>query len=130
MSGTQQTASTSPSLFPRYARAMTVYDTGVIAESIPIPARIPISVSDADLLINARAALIHESDVPDGQIALSVSHGIVTLDGCTDCYFKRAAAEHAVRFVRGIRDVDNRIVVQSVGPTDRGAMHVAGRPGG
>ena len=115
MSGTQQTASTSPSLFPRYARAMTVYDTGVIAETKPIPTRAPVSVSDADLLINARAALIRDSDVPDGQIALSVSHGIVTLDGCTDCFYSRATAEHAVRFVRGIRDVDNRIVVRPGG---------------
>ena len=113
MSGMPQTASAYPSLFPRYAREMTVYDTGVIAETTPVPIRVPVSVSDADLLLNARAALIRENDVPDGQITLTVSRGIVTIDGYTDCFFKRAAAEHAVRFVRGIRDVDNRIVVQS-----------------
>jgi hypothetical protein len=67
--------------------------------------------SDADI----RADVIDEIDddpaVTVNDIAVIVEGGIVTLTGVADSYGTRRAAENAVWWVCGVRDVVNQIVV-------------------
>ncbi len=41
-----------------------------------------------------------------------MNHGTVVLDGRTSYYYERAAAECTVRFLDGVRAVENHIVVE------------------
>jgi osmotically-inducible protein OsmY len=48
----------------------------------------------------------------EGALALQVRGGVVTLTGTTELHLHRGSAERALRFVTGVRGVDNRVVVR------------------
>lgn len=90
----------------------TVFDNGVEADISTIAARRCVPRDDRELLAASMRALRDASHVPKGRIVVSVSDGTVVLDGRTSFYYERAAAECAVRFLDGVRAVENHILVE------------------
>lgn len=66
---------------------------------------------DPDLAQDALDALKNRIDVPLG-IAVTVRHGHVSLTGTVEWMYQKAAAERAVKYLRGVRGVLNRIEVK------------------
>jgi osmotically-inducible protein OsmY len=57
-------------------------------------------------------ALISHVSVPPNRVKAVVSNGWVTLEGTVEWHYQRQAAEEAVRHLRGVKGVINRVVVQ------------------
>jgi osmotically-inducible protein OsmY len=56
--------------------------------------------------------LAWDLEVPDDRIQVKVERGLVTLTGTVNYHFQRAAAEADIRKLGGVREVQNRIVVE------------------
>ncbi len=81
---------------------------GVRAVANDIEVRVKIGRTDADIARDVVRTLELRSTVPDN-VQATVHHGYVTLTGETMWEFQRRDAEKAVRHVRGVRSVVNRI---------------------
>jgi osmotically-inducible protein OsmY len=68
---------------------------------------------DSDIARNIRQALKLDNDVPDEHIRVEVSHGLATLEGTVETDLQKEAAEADARRVKGVRDVMNRIGLES-----------------
>ena len=68
---------------------------------------------DSDVARNIRRALKLDNDVPDEHIRVDVNNGLATLEGTVATDLQREVAEADVRKVKGVRDVVNRIGLQS-----------------
>jgi osmotically-inducible protein OsmY len=70
--------------------------------------------ASSDVAIAQAVADRLESDnaVPPNRVKATVRHGWVTLTGTTTWPFQRAAAEHAVEYVKGVRGVNNSVSVE------------------
>jgi osmotically-inducible protein OsmY len=68
--------------------------------------------SDTDLAFAVRSALEWDVLVPDTRIRSTVSQGHVTLEGDVDYAHERDDAVRAVKNLRGVRSVSNRIEVK------------------
>jgi osmotically-inducible protein OsmY len=68
-------------------------------------------LSDTDIAHAAVNALKWHSAVPQDRVQVSVEQGHVTLTGSMDVWYQRAAAEKAVRRLRGVRSVNNQITL-------------------
>lgn len=90
----------------------TVFDNGVEAEISMIVDRKYAPRDDRELLDASMRALRDACNVPKGHVVASVNNGVVVLDGRTSFYYERAAAECAVRFLDGVRSVENHILVE------------------
>ena len=69
---------------------------------------------DADLAKAATAALRWDVRVPEGNIKISVRDGWITLDGSVDWQYQRVSADEAVRYLTGVKGVNNMIAVSPV----------------
>ncbi len=99
-----------PALYPR-ADGDVVYESGVCGPCPPT--RAPVAVrDDAAVAEDARRALRDELGAAEAALTLQVRGGMVTLSGTTELHLHRGAAERALRFVAGVRGVDNRVVVR------------------
>ncbi|HTY30920.1 BON domain-containing protein [Mycobacterium sp.] len=67
--------------------------------------------NDTDIAAAAATALSMHSDLPD-KVQATVDNGWVTLTGKVDWHFQRTVAEDAVRDLRGVRGVINRIELE------------------
>jgi osmotically-inducible protein OsmY len=83
---------------------------GVRAVANDIEVRLRIERTDADIAQDLVRALELRSTVPDS-VQAAVHHGHVTLTGQALWEFQRRDAEKAVRHVRGVREVINRIAL-------------------
>ncbi len=101
-----------PPLSPLQPQRSTVFDNGVEAELLATTDRRYIKRDDRELLAASTRALRDAPNVPKGRIVASVNDGTVVLDGCTSFYYERASAECAVRFLDGVRSVENHIMVE------------------
>jgi len=81
---------------------------GVRAVANDIEVRLKIGRTDADIARDVVRALELRSTVPDN-VQAAVHHGYITLTGEAMWEFQRQDAEKAVRHVRGVRGVVNRI---------------------
>ena len=81
---------------------------GVRAVANDIEVRPKVGRTDADVARDVVRALELRSTVPDN-VQATVHHGHVTLTGETMWEFQRLDAEKAVRHIRGVRGVVNRI---------------------
>ena len=70
--------------------------------------------SDPEIFVDAKKALEDRPSIPL-EVHVHVEYGNVTLTGSVRWPFERAAAEEAVRSVKGIRRLMNRITVAEVG---------------
>jgi osmotically-inducible protein OsmY len=58
-------------------------------------------------------------NVPDDQITVTVRDGCVTLEGSVDWMFQKKAAENAVQYLGGVREIANQItVISKVSPVE------------
>ena len=101
-----------PSLYPAPSMKRTVFDNGVEADISTFADRKSMPRDDRELLAASMRALRDASNVPRGRVVVRVNNGTVVLDGRTSFYFERAAAECAVRFLEGVRAVENHIMVE------------------
>jgi osmotically-inducible protein OsmY len=83
---------------------------GVRAVANDIEVRLKLERTDADIAADAVRVLTLHGNVPE-QVQAVVHGGHVTLTGRVTWIYQKHEAERAVRHVRGVRDVVNRIVV-------------------
>jgi osmotically-inducible protein OsmY len=83
--------------------------------------------TDADLAGTANDALRWNSLVPDERITVSAANGRLTLTGEVAHQYQREAADNAVRFLIGVKSVNNQIRIElSVMPVEvRGLIEKA-----
>ncbi|WP_179862302.1 BON domain-containing protein [Longibacter salinarum] len=68
--------------------------------------------TDTDI---AKAALSRINDhvqLSDQDVQISVNDGRVTLDGSVDWHYQRRRAEETVRYIRGVREIQNNLTVK------------------
>ncbi|WP_310571859.1 BON domain-containing protein [Gemmatimonas sp.] len=114
----------SPLLSPALVQR-TVFDNGVEAEISLIADRTYTPRDDRELLAASTRALRDASHVPKGRVVASVRGGTVVLDKRTSFYYERAAAECAVRFLDGVRSVENHILVEPTALADAVRLRIA-----
>ena len=87
---------------------------GVRALAEEIQVRLEKGAGTADDTIANRALnIIHwSSDVPEGDIAIMVQNGWITLEGEVDWQYQKETAEQAVRKLSGVVGVDNRLTLR------------------
>lgn len=100
-------------LLPRPDGAAVVFESGVTGACPPVR-RPTESRDDTVVAADARRALRDELGPLHEAITLQVRGGMVTLTGTTALHLHRGGAERALRFVPGVRGVDNRIQVSAV----------------
>ena len=69
--------------------------------------------TDPEIFVDAKKALEDRPSIPP-EVHVHVEYGNVTLTGSVRWPFERAEAEEAVRHVKGIRRLVNRITVAEV----------------
>lgn len=78
---------------------------------ITLPA--PEERTDEEIARAAANAIAWNTLLPKDVIQVWVDHGRVTLEGTVDWQYQRRAADHSVRFLTGVKDVNNHIVVKA-----------------
>lgn len=96
--------------------ARKLYGVKAIANELDV--RLAHDRIDPDIANDAVEALKSHVEVPL-DLDVTVREGYVTLAGTVEWMFQRAAAERAVKYLRGVRGVLNQIVIKpSVSPPD------------
>jgi len=67
--------------------------------------------SDEEIARAAANAIAWNTLLPKGRVQVWVDHGRVTLEGNVDWQFQRKSADQCIRYLSGVRDVNNHIVV-------------------
>ena len=81
--------------------------------------------TDAQLQQDVMKELKWEPTLHAAEIGVGVKEGVVTLSGHVDSYAKKAAAEHAVKLVAGVKAVAEEIKVQLAGTYKRADEDIA-----
>lgn len=100
--------------FAAYHDAERVSGVNVVVEHMDVSLPDMHSRNDADLGKAVTAALRWDVRVPEGKIKVSVRDGWITLEGSVDWQYQRVAADEAVRYLIGVKGVDNLIAVSPV----------------
>jgi osmotically-inducible protein OsmY len=96
--------------------ARRVYGVKAVVNELEV--KLSFELIDPDLAQAALDALKNRIDVPLG-IGVTVRKGFITLTGTVEWMYQKTAAERAVKYLRGVRDVDNRITLKpNVSPKD------------
>jgi osmotically-inducible protein OsmY len=69
--------------------------------------------TDQEIAHSVRRTLELHSRVPHAHIKSSISHGVVTLHGCVECWEDVVDAEEAVSDLPGVEDVVDELTVTS-----------------
>lgn len=85
---------------------------GVRAVANDLSVRGPLTYNDTDIAKAVANALDANFSVPPGRIEVTVQNGKVKLTGEVDWAFQRAAATNSVRYLRGVRDLINLVVIK------------------
>lgn len=86
---------------------------GVRAVANDVQVRLRLDRTDADIAADAATALNLRATLPEG-VQVVVHGGHLTLTGTVRTLFQRAIAEKAVRHIRGVKGITNRV---KVGPS-------------
>jgi osmotically-inducible protein OsmY len=100
--------------YAAYHDAERVSGVNVVVEHMDVALPDMHSRDDADLAKAVTAALRWDVRVPEGNIKISVRDGWITLDGSVDWQYQRLAADEAVRYLTGVKGVNNMIAVSPV----------------
>lgn len=96
--------------------------SGVLDVANDVEVRLPGSLErgDAEIAKAARQALEWDVRVPQENIQTTVSKGVITLEGAVNYWSQRTDAEEAVRYLAGVKAVNNVISVSppKVNPAD------------
>ncbi len=96
--------------------ARRVYGVRAVANELDV--RFAHERIDPDIARDALDALKRHINVPPG-IGITVREGDITLTGTVEWMFQKMAAERAVRYLKGVRDVFNDVVITpKVSPKD------------
>jgi osmotically-inducible protein OsmY len=68
---------------------------------------------DEDIARAAANAIAWDTLLPKDKIQVWVDQGRITLEGAVDWQYQRKSAAQCVRYLAGVRDVNNHIVVES-----------------
>lgn len=99
----------------RYAAERAVERVnGVRAIVNDLTVKLQMERSDADLAHAAVNALRWNIQVPDERIKVKVANGWLTIEGEVDRYFEKEAAERAVRYLMGVKGVNNLITLRAM----------------
>lgn len=101
-------AATYPAKLAAGKAARRVHGVRAVVNSIDV--RLTIDRTDEDLAEDAATALHLHGTVPR-QVHAEAAGGCITLTGHVDWPFQRRSAERAVREIRGVRDVVDKIAV-------------------
>jgi VCBS repeat-containing protein len=91
---------------------------GVRAVASDLDVKLVSGRTDSDIAADAATMLRLHDEVPH-TVQAAVHHGHVTLTGSVDWHYQRALAEKAVRHIRGVRHVVDRIVVVAIAAAGR-----------
>lgn len=89
---------------------------GVTAVENDIMVNYPSSITvprDEDIASNIRTSLELDVDIDAADIDISVTGGIVTLEGSVDAYWKKERVEHKASNSEGVVDIVNKISIVS-----------------
>lgn len=98
----------------RHAASETAMRVGGVRGLVnEIAVQLPVHHQQDDTALTRAAvtALSNNLLVPDRRVRVQVQQGVVTLSGTVTWHFERLAALHAVRMLRGVRGVQDRIEV-------------------
>jgi osmotically-inducible protein OsmY len=98
----------------REAEKVTGLVRGVKAVACELEVALPVSFerSDEEIARAAANAVAWNTLLPKDAIQVWVDDGRVTLEGAVDWQYQRRAAGRSVRYLAGVRDVNNHIVVR------------------
>lgn len=111
-----------PSYWEKYEAvkaAKRVYGVKAVVDEIEVKLPGSSERTDTDIAAAAVRALRTNHSVPDDKIKVTVRDSWITLEGDVEWQYQKMAAEHAVRYLVGVKGVSNRIKVKPpVTPTD------------
>lgn len=96
---------------------------GVRAVANELHVRLTLERTDTDIATDAAHALNLRANFPEGVQAV-VHNGHLTLTGTVTTLFQRAVAEKAVRHIKGLKDVVNRVTVAPSTAAADAARHI------
>jgi len=98
----------------REAEADAKRVAGVVAVANDIEVRLPVihQRPDPEIARNVVSALKAQLPYSWEDIQVVVNHGRVTLEGQVEWYYQRERAEEAVRRIRGVKGIDNSIILR------------------
>jgi osmotically-inducible protein OsmY len=70
------------------------------------------SRTDQEIARAAADAIVWNTLLPNAAIQVFVDKGRITLEGAVSSQYQRHAADHSVRYLAGVRDVNNHIIVR------------------
>jgi osmotically-inducible protein OsmY len=89
-----------------------------VANEIQVQATTAAHLTDTDIAHAVRHALEWDALLPDQEIRSTVTAGVVALEGFVATPIQRDEAERTVGRLRGVRRVDNHLVVSRVAESD------------
>ena len=92
--------------------AERVVGVRAVAQELMVKVPQPFQRSDTELAHQVVNALAWDIEVPDDKIKARVQDGWVTLEGDVDWQYQRSSAERAVRYLTGVKGVNNFINVK------------------
>ena len=92
--------------------ALRVYGVKAVANDLEVRLDGDAARTDADIAQAAVGALAWSTMVPKNRVTTAVDGGIVTLTGIVDWGYQKDATARAVRDLRGVKGVINRLTVQ------------------
>jgi osmotically-inducible protein OsmY len=90
-------------------RAKRVYGVKAVADDIEVRLAGTGERTDADIASAALNALSWNVSVPADEVKVTVRKGWITLEGTLDWQYQKEAAEHAVRYLIGVKGVTNNV---------------------
>ena len=84
---------------------------GIRAVANDIDVKLRDERADPEIAKDAIKALESHASVPD-RVTVTVRHGFVTLDGSVERMYQKDAAESAVKYLKGVRAVCNRLRIR------------------
>ena len=92
--------------------AERVVGVRAVAQELMVKVPQPHQRSDTELAHQVVNALAWDIEVPDDKIKARVQDGWVTLEGDVDWQYQRSSAERAVRYLTGVKGVNNFISIK------------------
>jgi osmotically-inducible protein OsmY len=71
--------------------------------------------ADDEIAREIRRKMKADFDIPAERVMVTVTGGLVTLEGLVMRYSQKEAAERCVREVKGVREVTNRLAIAANG---------------
>ena len=90
-----------------------VYGVRGVANDLEVTLAATAERNDTDIARSAASAIDWSASLPKDRVKVGVSEGWVTLDGDVDWHYQKRVAEDAVRDLKGVRGVTDKIVVKA-----------------